>query len=319
LEELRGETPTLALGAKGGSLLERIRRLAQLEPNPRLGAGGVIGIGVVAPLVLTAVVLTVSVAQDASPSLAENKSAGSNADDSESKTAAQGAESETKKSDDDTRAHFTIIAAKHVLLLDGTQIVTWQDIDDKIAALPDPSRAYPHLYVTRGTMEAGLDDAAQHEVFELHRKYNLTGHSVGTLLPRNDFHYDRIQTPADLVPDPALRREGTVVDTDGRPIAGAEVILITPVDESLPYKAYDIVMFRPSQSNEVLTRTDDADNLPSTRRPIRLSESRAHPDSGIARATATGSPSSPSSRCCRGASSPNSQEPEERMPRCERV
>ncbi|MFO1096043.1 MAG: carboxypeptidase regulatory-like domain-containing protein [Planctomycetaceae bacterium] len=55
LEELRGAAPRLALGAKGGSLLERIRRLAQLEPTPRLGVGGVIGIALVAAVIVFAV------------------------------------------------------------------------------------------------------------------------------------------------------------------------------------------------------------------------------------------------------------------------
>jgi len=64
LEELRGTTPSLALGAKGGSLLERIRRLAQREPSPRMGAGGVVGIGLVAAVVLTAAVWSAGMAED---------------------------------------------------------------------------------------------------------------------------------------------------------------------------------------------------------------------------------------------------------------
>lgn len=40
LAELRGAAPVLSLGAKGGSLLARIRRLAGVEPIPRWNAGG---------------------------------------------------------------------------------------------------------------------------------------------------------------------------------------------------------------------------------------------------------------------------------------
>ena len=55
------------------------------------------------------------------------------------------------------------------------------------------------------------------------RKYGMNGQSVGSLTPRTDIHYDRIKTPADLVPDASLRREGTVMDQDGQPVAGAPV------------------------------------------------------------------------------------------------
>ena len=64
LEELRGATPAFAVGAKTGSLLDRIRRLAQLEPTPRLTAGGVVGIVLVAALLVTAAVWGASVAGD---------------------------------------------------------------------------------------------------------------------------------------------------------------------------------------------------------------------------------------------------------------
>src|SRR5690606_14271653 len=60
LEELRGTTPAFAVGAKTGSLLERIRRLAQLEPTPRITTGGVAGIILVCAIVVTAGIWTAS-------------------------------------------------------------------------------------------------------------------------------------------------------------------------------------------------------------------------------------------------------------------
>ena len=186
----------------------------------------------------------------------------------------------------DDRVHINIITARHALLLEGREVVTWADIEAKIKALPDPSRAFPHLYVTRGAMEAGLEDAADAVVNQFHRKYNLQGHSIGSLSPRTDVHYDRIVDPEDLVPDPALRREGVVVDQDGAPIAGAEVVLVTPVDESIPYKTYDIYIVSGELRNpldEVLTRTDDAGRFavhPPRGTPFSLLA--IHPDAGIA-------------------------------------
>ena len=45
--------------------------------------------------------------------------------------------------------------------------------------------------------------------------------------------YDRIQTPLDLKIDESLRTEGTVIDSKGNPVDDAEVILVTPRDESI--------------------------------------------------------------------------------------
>jgi len=201
-------------------------------------------------------------------------------------SSARATESETKESARDDRIRFAIIQAKHVLLLDGNQIVTWKEIDEKIAELPDPSRAYPQLYVTRGARETGIEETASKEVFELHRKYDLSGHSEGSLTPRTDVRYDRIQTPGDLVPDPALRVEGTVVGANGNPVAGAEVVLITPVDESLPYKVYDIAIVEGRIRNpvdELLTTTDSSGRFavyPPKDTPFSLLA--LHPDVGIA-------------------------------------
>ena len=69
LEELRGAAPAFALGAKGGPLLERIRRLAQLALTPRLTAGGVLGIVLVVTLVAAGIIWSAgaSTTESASP------------------------------------------------------------------------------------------------------------------------------------------------------------------------------------------------------------------------------------------------------------
>ena len=187
---------------------------------------------------------------------------------------------------DDNRVHMNLIAAQHVLLLEGREIVTWEDVEAKIKALPDPSRARPHLYFTRGAMEAGRYEAARKEVGRLDREYDLDGYSVGSLQPRTAAHYDRIAGPDDLIPDPALRREGTIVDIHGDPVAGAEVVLITPVDESMPYKAYDVYVVSGRVRNpldEVLTHTDETGRFavyPPKETPFSVLA--LHPDVGIA-------------------------------------
>jgi beta-lactamase regulating signal transducer with metallopeptidase domain len=83
LEELRGPSPVLSLGATGGSLVERIRRLAGVERDPEL-ATGVGAVASLAAAVLSIVLLsgvgvrTVTHADDASPTEADAESTSEN-------------------------------------------------------------------------------------------------------------------------------------------------------------------------------------------------------------------------------------------------
>ena len=53
LEELRGTTTSLALGVRGGSLLDRIQRLVRRDPAERtVGAVGIVGMGLLALVIL---------------------------------------------------------------------------------------------------------------------------------------------------------------------------------------------------------------------------------------------------------------------------
>ena len=169
----------------------------------------------------------------------------------------------TPSPDEDTTAEDTVdmrvVVARHVMLLEGKEIITWEQLEAKIAALPDPSLAHPHLYVTRGATEAGKYDPSKEQMWRLHREYKLTGHSEGSLWPRTDWRYDSIETAEDLIPDEALRIDGTIVDSDGNPVEGAEVILVTPVDESISYKSYHIALVEGRVRNtleHVLTHSD---------------------------------------------------------------
>ena len=157
------------------------------------------------------------------------------------------------------RVDLEVVVAKHVLLLDGKKIISWDELEKRIAALPDPSQAYPHFYITRGVMEADTYNKAKEKIWHLHKKFKLKGHSEGSLWPRADFRYDRIKTAKDLVADESLRAEGRVVDGKGELIADAEVLLIAPVDKSIPYKSYHVALVEGRVRNQlehVMTRSD---------------------------------------------------------------
>jgi beta-lactamase regulating signal transducer with metallopeptidase domain/protocatechuate 3,4-dioxygenase beta subunit/tetratricopeptide (TPR) repeat protein len=160
-----------------------------------------------------------------------------------------------------SHVEIPVIVAKHVLLLDGKEIITWDELEAKIAALGNPSLAFPEFYVTNGAMESGVEKDAKPRMYELHRKYKLQGHSEGTLSARTSMRYDAIHGKADLTPDESLRVDGTVVDSQNKPVTGAEVVLITPVPESLAYKSYDIALVKGRLRNrldDVVTDTDAA-------------------------------------------------------------
>ncbi len=161
---------------------------------------------------------------------------------------------------DGKRVDMGVVVAKHVLLLDGKKIITWDELEKRIAALPDPSLAYPHFYSTRGAHEAGIYPKAKEKIWHLHKKFKLKGHSEGSLWPRTDFRYDRIKTAKDLVPDESLRVEGHITDSKGEPVADADVLLVTPVDKSIPFKSYHVALVKGrihNQLDHVMTRSDE--------------------------------------------------------------
>ena len=95
-------------------------------------------------------------------------------------------------------SEFSVIVAKHVMLLDGKQMVTWPQIEEIIAKNPHPSQVRLKLLITRGAMEAHRDEPAKKEIGRLQRDYKLGGHVEGSLQPRDDYRYDRIRMANDL-------------------------------------------------------------------------------------------------------------------------
>jgi hypothetical protein len=150
---------------------------------------------------------------------------------------------EAKKKEEIPEAfHFSVVIAKHVMLLDGKEIVTWPQIEQIIAKRPNPSLTIPAFFTTNGAHEAGLYEPAKQEIWRLHGTYKLVGHSEGSLSYLANLRYDEIQTPADLKPDESLRIDGRVIDKNDKPVANAEVILVTPIDASISYRTHSIYL-----------------------------------------------------------------------------
>ena len=209
-------------------------------------------------------------------------------------TANQGVENgdEDKEQDQDDSfggnadAKLAVVVARHVLLLDGKEIITWAELEEKIATMPDPTLASPSFYITRGAHEAGIYKSAKEKIWRLHRDYKLRRHSEGSLWPRSDLRYDRIQRPSDLVPDESLRIDGRVVNQDGEPVGQAEVILIASVDQSIPYRSYHAALVRGrvrNRLNHVMTDTDEQGRF-SLYPPKNVNHYivALHPDAGFA-------------------------------------
>jgi beta-lactamase regulating signal transducer with metallopeptidase domain len=157
------------------------------------------------------------------------------------------------------RVQVRIVIAKHVKLWEGKEIVTWKQIEEKMATDPNPSRIYPQILFTRAGSADGRDLTSQIELGQLSKRFQFEGHSVGWLSPRCDPRFDNIKTAEDLKVDEANRIDGRVLDQDGNPVADAEVLLIPQVDKTLSYTDYDFTITegRVNQHLEhVMTLTD---------------------------------------------------------------
>lgn len=160
------------------------------------------------------------------------------------------------------RLDVSVVIARHVLLLEGREIVTWDQLDEMIGNFPDPAIVYPHFYFSTAVHSQPKQyEDAKLRIWNLHKKYSFQGHSEGSLWPRINVYYDAIETAADLQPNPEHRIVGTVVDQDQRPVSDAEVLLITPIHESIGYRSYHIALVEGRVRNrlEHLLRVTDED------------------------------------------------------------
>ncbi|QDV20870.1 Regulatory protein BlaR1 [Gimesia panareensis] len=147
---------------------------------------------------------------------------------------------------------ISVVVAKHMMLLNGRQPITWEELDRHFAQLKNPAEVRPAFYITRGAL--GAERAAvrlNQQIGKLQQKYHFRGSSQGTLSARTDYYYDHLKTEADLQPDPADKLTGRIVDLKGKPVADAEVVLITPVPESIGYKTYELALVQGHIRNPV--------------------------------------------------------------------
>lgn len=153
------------------------------------------------------------------------------------------------------RTEFNLVNAKHMMLLDGREFITWPEIEASIGKLEDPGKAYMRLWFTKQANE----EFAQAEANRLYKKFGLRGMSIGRVAPRTSFRYDQLETVLDLEPNAEHAVSGMVTDTDGNPVAGAEVVVAEPVDESIGYKTIGLYVVDGklrSQIDEVISLTD---------------------------------------------------------------
>ena len=169
---------------------------------------------------------------------------------------------------DNESVEIPIIVARHVLLHDG-KIIEWADLEKMIAVLPNPKLAQPGFYFTHGAA-ADRQEEVRTKIWDLRRRIPMHGHSWGSISPRTSLHYDAIRTANDLKPNDAWRISGTVETADGLPIDGAEVVLLMPVDESLPYKTLDLYLRNErlrEPADEVVTTSDNSGRFAVYPRP----------------------------------------------------
>jgi beta-lactamase regulating signal transducer with metallopeptidase domain/uncharacterized GH25 family protein len=250
------------------SCFHRMTRL--LDTNRRVSVK--LRLGSLCLLLLTAV-LALPQIRAANPQAGEEKATEKTAEKTTEKATEQKKElrsensgpimAEKKKEDKDNKEsiyRFNVVIARRVMLLEGKDIVTWPQIEEIISKRPNPSKTEPSFYGTRGADETGMYESAKKEIWRLHQKYKLIGHSEGSLSALADFRYDNIKSAADLKPDESLRFDGSIVNQKGDPISGAEVILVTPIDKSISYKTHGIYLVNGRVRNpleEVMTHSSD--------------------------------------------------------------
>jgi beta-lactamase regulating signal transducer with metallopeptidase domain len=134
----------------------------------------------------------------------------------------------TPKQDANEPIRMPIVIAEHLMLFEGREVISWDQLDERIAVLPAGSRVHPEFYFTNGAHRSGRYQQSKDKMWELHGRHHWHGRSEGSLWPSAGVRYDRLKTAADLVPDETRRLDVRVVDQQDRPVADAEVLLMPP-------------------------------------------------------------------------------------------
>jgi len=165
-------------------------------------------------------------AQDAAPAKS-TESPASPATDSDQNAAAPNPKPQ--------RAEPKIIIAEHVLMWDD-RIMNWDSIVARLRLLRRDQPVHPTFYTTNG-VSAKKDEGWQFWHDRIMKVYpelfQPAGVTFGSLSPRGSKLYDAIKTEDDLRPNPALARSGQVLDPQGNPARGAQVVVL-PIKDNLP-------------------------------------------------------------------------------------
>lgn len=156
---------------------------------------------------------------------------------------------------------INLVVAKHVMLLNGKKIVTREEVEKLIADLPNPAQTRIRAHVTRAAQDANMHPSIVLWGRELQARFGVRSNLGGVLGQAASARFDAIRSPADLVPDASLRKVGTVEAADGRPLNGAEVVLLladalTATGNILNVRLDGPRLSRPLE--EMVTRSDEA-------------------------------------------------------------
>ncbi|MCY2965861.1 MAG: M56 family metallopeptidase [Planctomycetota bacterium] len=271
VEESRVATPHLALGARGGSILERIERLFQSsQREPICGVGGFSIVVCVLTLLGIGLAGAVSTAEDREPRarvttvVQETEIPGDAVAVPEKPVPA----AEPEAGDEKARPaqaepivnrgieSMNIVIAKNVIVWD-RQVVTWDEVVDRLRAQRKKLGApiHPNLYFTNGAHAEKLWKKYHDASMQMYRElFEPVGISFGSISPRASERYDQYTEQSDLDPNPELLRHGVVRDPQGELVVGATVVLF-PEEATMPIVLREDLSLRDTL-DEIWTTTD---------------------------------------------------------------
>lgn len=123
-----------------------------------------------------------------------------------------------------------IIIAEHVLLWEGKEVVTWDEVVARLRKLRPAGPIHAQFYSTNAISHRTEGENWQfwHDrIMKLYRElFEPAGVSFGSISPLNGGKFDAIRTADDLIPDPQLARSGRVLTPDNKPAANAQVVIL---------------------------------------------------------------------------------------------
>ena len=149
---------------------------------------------------------------------------------------------EEPKQEVETPKQLSIVIAEHLMLLDGREVITWGELDERIAALPAGTRVRPEFFFTNGAHRTNQYEPSKDMIWSLRRKHHWDGHSIGSLWPSAGARFDAFKTASDLIPDESRRIEVQVNDQAGQPVDDVEVLLMPMVEESVSFKEHHLTL-----------------------------------------------------------------------------